>query len=55
MDIKSLKRKAKSDSMTAARVPEKVLEVLRKNNVNVSLAIRDYLEQLASKLSKKAS
>jgi len=53
MDIKSLKKKPKEDSMTAARVKNSVLTVLRDNNINISKAIRDHLGQLASALSPK--
>lgn len=52
MDIKHLK-KDKSDGITAARVPQQTLDILKKNNINVSLAIREYLIDLAQQLTRK--
>ena len=56
MALKLLRKKDKADSMTAARVSNLTLEILKRNNINVSLTIREYLDSLAKKLiNKKAS
>jgi hypothetical protein len=52
MELKKLK-KSKVNGFVAARVSSKTMDLLKKNKINISLAIREHLDWLASEVSKK--
>jgi hypothetical protein len=51
MAIVSLKKSKKENTLVVARISQEVMDTLKKNNVNISRTIREYLNTIVSDLN----